>query len=119
MKITKPFTGLESLSYDVIGLYPSYILVCTIFGKWRHTCGCTLRQHLKHTASFCDIMGKSKQNCQYIRKRKVEHHKSDSSLGTISRGLKESRSSVQQLYVSINTTEMSCHHTARHRDRCL
>ena len=54
------------------------------------------KTHLKHTAScVCDIMGKSKEISQDIRKRIVDFHKSGSSLGTISRCLKVPRSSVQ------------------------
>lgn len=55
------------------------------------------KAHLKHTASLCNIMGKSKEISQDIRKRIVDVHKSGSSLGAISRCLKVPRSSVQTI----------------------
>ena len=55
------------------------------------------KAHLKHTASLCNIMGKSKEISQDIRKRIVDLHESGSSLGEISRFLKVPRSSVQTI----------------------
>ena len=59
---------------------------------WMH-----IKAHLKHRASFFDIMGKSREINQDIRKRIVDLHKCGSSLGAISRCLKVPRSSVQTI----------------------
>ena len=54
---------------------------------WQHVSwltghlGMYLRPHLKHFASLFEIMGKSKEIVQEIRKRIMERHKSGSSLG--------------------------------------
>ena len=71
------------------------------------------KAHLKHIASICNIMGKSKEISQDIRKRILDLHESGSSLGEMSRFLKVPRSSVQ---TSINTMGMSSHHTAQEGD---
>ena len=68
----------------------------TVFELIRHT-PVDFKAHLKHTASLCNIMGKSKEISQDIRKRIVDFHKSGSSLGAISRCLKVPRSSVQTI----------------------
>ena len=74
------------------------IIVCWNFGPllltelWMH-----IKAHLKHRASFFDIMGKSREINQDIRKRIVDLHKCGSSLGAISRCLKVPRSSVQTI----------------------
>ena len=64
----------------------------------------------KLSASLLDIMGKSKEISQDLRKQIVDLHKSGSSLGAISKGLKVPRSSVQTIvhkYKHHDTTQPS------------
>ena len=56
-------------------------LIDIISVNWRHTCGCISRPTFKLSASLLDIMGKSIEISQDIRKEIVELHKSGSSLG--------------------------------------
>ena len=61
-------------------------------------------------ASLLDIMGKSKLISQDLRKNILDHHKSGSSLGLISKHLKVPRSSVQTIvckYKHHGTTQPS------------
>ena len=60
------------------------------------------------TSSLLDIMGKSKEISQDFRKKIVDLHKSDSSLGAISKCLKVPSSSVQTIvrkYKHYETTQ--------------
>ena len=68
------------------------------------------KAHLKHTASLCNIMVKSKEISQDIRKRIVNLHKSGSFLGAISRCHVHL---FKQLYASVDTMGMSSHYTAQ------
>ena len=63
----------------------------------RGTCGCISRPPFKLSASLLDIMGKSKEIHQDLRKKIVDLHKSGSSLGAISKCLKVPRSYVQTI----------------------
>ena len=63
----------------------------------RWTCGCISRPTFKLSASLLDIMGKSKETSQDLRKTIVDLHKSGSSLGATSKCLKVPRSSVQTI----------------------
>uniref|UniRef100_A0AAZ3PNX5 Transposase Tc1-like domain-containing protein n=1 Tax=Oncorhynchus tshawytscha TaxID=74940 RepID=A0AAZ3PNX5_ONCTS len=69
-------------------------LIDIIGVNWRCTCGCISGPTLKLSASLLDIMGKSKEISQDLRKNIVDLHKSGSSLGAISKHLKVPRSSV-------------------------
>ena len=69
-------------------------LIDIIRVNWRCTCGCISRPTFKLSASLLDIMGKSKQISQDLRKKIVDLHKSGSSLGAISKCLKVPRLSV-------------------------
>ena len=55
------------------------------------------KAYLKHSASLLDIIGKSKELSQDLRKKCVDLRKADSSLGAISKHLKVPRSSVQTI----------------------
>ena len=68
-----------------------------IWVNWRCTCGCISRPTFKLSASLLDIMGKSKEISQDLRKKCVDLHKSGSSLGAIFKHLKVPRSSVQTI----------------------
>jgi len=59
---------------------------------WTH-----IKAHLKHRASFFDIVGKSREINHDIRKRILNLHKCGSSLCAISRCLKVPHSSVQTI----------------------
>ncbi|CDQ76082.1 unnamed protein product [Oncorhynchus mykiss] len=64
----------------------------------------------KRSASLLDIMGKSKEISQDLRKTIVDLHKSGSSLGAISKRLKVPRSSVKTIvrkYKHHGTTQLS------------
>ena len=74
-----------------------------IWVNWRCTCGCISRPTFKLSASLLDIMGKSKEISQDLRK-------SGSSLREISKRLKVPRSSVQTIvrkYKHHGTTQPS------------
>uniref|UniRef100_A0AAZ3QG17 Transposase Tc1-like domain-containing protein n=1 Tax=Oncorhynchus tshawytscha TaxID=74940 RepID=A0AAZ3QG17_ONCTS len=74
------------------------------------TSGCISRPTFKLSASLLDIMGKSKEISQDLRKNIVDFHKSGSSLGAISKCLKVPRSSVQTIvrkYKHHGTTQQS------------
>ena len=61
------------------------------------------KAYLLTQASLHDIMGKSKEISQDLRKKIVDLHKSGSSLGAISKCLKVPRSSVQTIVRTYNT----------------
>ena len=85
-------------------------LIDIIWVDWRCTCGCTSRLTFKLSASLLDIMGKSKEISQNLRNKIVDLHKSDSSLGAISKCMKVPRSCVQTIvckYKHHGTTEPS------------
>ena len=85
-------------------------LIDIICVNWRCTCGCISRPTFKLSASLLDIMGKSKQISQDLRKKIVHLHKSCSSLGAISKCLKVPHSSVQTIvskYKHQGTTQLS------------
>ena len=65
-----------------------------IWVNWRCTCWCIFSPTFKLTASLLDIMGKSKEISQDLRKKIVDLHKSGSA---ISKCLKVPRSSVQTI----------------------
>uniref|UniRef100_A0AAZ3S5U5 Sleeping Beauty transposase HTH domain-containing protein n=1 Tax=Oncorhynchus tshawytscha TaxID=74940 RepID=A0AAZ3S5U5_ONCTS len=68
------------------------------------------RPSFKFSASLLDIMGKSKEISQDLRKTIVDLHKSGSSLGAISKCLKVPHSSVQTIvrkYKHNGTTQPS------------
>ena len=78
--------------------------------SWRCTCGYISKPTFKHSVSLLDIMGKSKEISQDLRKEFVDLHKSGSSLGGISKRLKVLRSSVQTIlrkYEHYGTTQLS------------
>uniref|UniRef100_A0AAZ3PBE6 Sleeping Beauty transposase HTH domain-containing protein n=1 Tax=Oncorhynchus tshawytscha TaxID=74940 RepID=A0AAZ3PBE6_ONCTS len=79
--------------------------------NWRSTCGCISRPTFKLSASLLDIMGKSKEISQDLRRKKiVDLHKSGSSLGSISKPLKVPCSFVQTMvckYKHHGTTQLS------------
>ena len=80
---------------------------------WR----CISRPTFKLSASLLDIMGKSKEIRQDLRKKMVDFHKSGSSLGAISKRLKVPRSTVQTIvckYKHHGTTQPSYHSGRRH-----
>ena len=88
-----------------------------IWVNWRCTCGCISRPTFKLTASLLDIMGKSKEISQVFRNKIVDLHKSGSSLGAISKGLKLPHSSVQttvRKYKHHGTTQQSYRSGRRH-----
>ena len=71
----------------------------------------------KLSASLLDIMGKSKEISQDIRKKIVDLHKSGSSLGAISKHLKVPHSSVQTIvrkYEHHGSTQPSYRSGRRH-----
>jgi transposase len=72
-------------------------LIDIIRVNWRCTCGCISKPTFKLSASLLDIMVKSKEISQDLRKNIVDLHKSGSSLGAISKCLKVPRSSVQTI----------------------
>ena len=85
-------------------------LIDIICVNWRCTCECISRPTFKLCASSLDIMGKSKEISQVLRKKIVDLHKSGSSLGAISKRLKVPRSSVQTIvrkYKHHGTTQPS------------
>ena len=87
-------------------------LIDIIWVNWRCTCGCISRPTFKLSASLLDIMGKSKEISQDLRKNIVDLHKSGSSLGAISKCLNVPRSSVQTIvrkYKHYGTTQPSYH----------
>ena len=95
-----------------------------ILVNWRCTCECISRPTFKLSASLLDIMGKSKEISQDLSKKIVDH-KSDSSLGAISKRLKIPRSSVQTIvrnYKHHGTTQPSYRSGRRRvlspRDEC-
>ena len=63
-----------------------------------------------------DIMGKSKEISQDLRKRTVDLHKSGSSLGTISKRLNVPSSSVQTIVRKYGTMGPRSRHTAQEGD---
>ena len=92
-------------------------LIDIIWVNWRCTCGCISRPTFKLSASLLDIMGKSKEISQDLRKRIVELHKSGSSLREISKCLKVPCSSVQTIvhkYKHHGTTQSSHRSGRRH-----
>ena len=92
-------------------------LIDIIEVNWRCTCGCISKSTFKLSASLLDIMGKSKEISQDLRKKIVDLHKSGSSLGVISKLLKVPRSSVQTIvrkYKHHGTTQPS-YHSGRRR----
>ena len=93
--------------------------------SFESTCGCISRPTFKLSASLLDIMGKSKEISQDLRKKIVDLHKSVSSLGAISKRLKVPRSSVQTIvrkYKYHWTTQLSYRSGMRQflspRDEC-
>jgi hypothetical protein len=50
-------------------------LIYIIRANWRCTCGCISRPTFKLSASLLDIMGKSKEISQYLRKKIVDLRK--------------------------------------------
>ena len=72
-------------------------LIDVIWVNCRCTCGCISSPTFKLSASLLDIMVKSKEISQDLRKKIVDLHKSDSSLGAISKCLMVPRSSVQTI----------------------
>ena len=71
----------------------------------------------KLSASLLDIMGKSKEISQNLRKKIVDLHKCGSSLGAISKYLKVPHPSVQTIvhtYKHHGTTQPSYHSGKRH-----
>ena len=79
-------------------------LIYIICVNWKCTCGCVSRPTFKLSATLLDIMGKSKEISQDLRK------KSGSSLGAISKHLKVPHSSVQTIvrkYKHHGTTQPS------------
>ena len=93
-------------------------LIDIISVNWRCTCGCISRPTFKLSATLLDIMGKSKEISQDLRKRIVDLHKSGSSLGTISKHLKVPHSSVHTIvckYKHYGTPQPSYHS----RRRCV
>ena len=60
-------------------------LIDIIWVNWRCTCGCISRPTFQRSASLLDIMGKSKEISQDLRKTIVDLYKSGSSLGAISK----------------------------------
>ena len=91
-------------------------LIDIIWVNWRFTCGCFSRPTFKLSASLLDIMGKSKEISQDLRKETVDLHKSESSLGEISKRLKIPCSSVQTIvrnYKHNGTTQPSYHSRRR------
>ena len=93
--------------------------------NWRCTCGCISRPTFKLSVSSLDIMGKSKEIRQDLRKKIVDLHKSGLSLGAIYKCLKVPRSSVKTIarkYKHHGTTQPSCHSGRRRvlspRDNC-
>ena len=85
---------------------------------WQFTCGCISRPTFKLSASLLDIMAKSKEISQDLRKKIVDLHKSGSSLRAISKCLKVPRSSVQTIVR--NTMGPRSRHTTQEGDAfCL
>ena len=72
-------------------------LIEIISVNWRCTCGCISKPTFKLSASLLDIMGKSKEISQDLRKKIVDLHKSGSFLGAISKHLKVPHSSVKTI----------------------
>jgi transposase len=83
-------------------------LIDIIGVNWRCICGCISRPTFKLSASWLDIMGKSKEISQDLQI--VDLHKSGPALGAISKCLKILRSSVQTIvrkYTHHGTTQPS------------
>ena len=92
-------------------------LIDIIWINWWYTCGCISRPTFKLSASLLDIIGKSEEIRQDLRKRIVDLHKSGSSLGAISKCLKVPRSSVLTIvrkYQHHGTTQPSYRPRMRH-----
>ena len=86
------------------------MIIDIIWVIWRCTFGCISRPTLKLGASLLDIMGKSEEISQDLRKKCVNLHKPGSSLGAISKHLKVPRSSIQTIvpkYKHHGTTQPS------------
>jgi transposase len=95
-----------------MALEASFGLIDIIWVNLRCNCGCISRTTFKLSASLLDIMGKSKEISQDLRKKIVDLHKSCSSLGAISKCLKVPRSSVQTIVRNTKhhgTTQPSYH----------
>ena len=93
-----------------MALEASERVIDIIWVKWRCTCGCISRPTFKLSASLLDIIGKSKEISQDLRKKSVDLHKSGSSLGAVTQCLKVPRSSVQTIvrkYKHHGTTQPS------------
>ena len=92
-------------------------LIDIIWVNWSCTCGCISRPTFKLSASLLNIMGKSKEISQDLRKNIVDLHKSVSSLGAISKRQKVPRSSVQTIvrkYKHHGTTQLPYCSRRRH-----
>jgi transposase len=81
-----------------MALEASERLVDIIWVNWRCTCVCTSSPTFKLSVTLLDIMGKSKEISQDLRRKTiVDLHKSGSSMWYISKCLKVPRSSVQTI----------------------
>ena len=93
-----------------MALQASDRLIDIIWVNWRYTCGGISKPAFKLSASLLDIIGKSKEIRQHLRKEIVDLHKSGSSLGAISKCLKVPSSFVQTIerkYKHHGTTQPS------------
>lgn len=63
----------QSPNDDVTVLQASDWLIHNTWDKERQVCGCILSQHLKHAASFHDIMKNEKKSAKSYKKRVIKH----------------------------------------------
>jgi hypothetical protein len=96
-KLTVPSNSWKIPENDVMVLEPSDRLNDIIGVNWRCTCGCISRPTFKLSTSLLDVMGKTKEISQDLRKKIIDLHKSGSSLRAISKCLKVPHSPVQTI----------------------
>ena len=119
-KLTVSLNSLEIPENDDMAWEASDRLIDIIWVNWRCTCGCISRPTFKLSASLLDIIGKSKEISQDLRKKNVDLHKSGSSLGAISKCLKVPHSSVQTIVRKYKHHGPCSCHTAQEGDAlCL
>ena len=68
-KLTVPLNSLEHSRKYVMALEASDRLIDIIWVNWRCTCGCISRPFFKLSTALLDIMGKSKEISQDLRKK--------------------------------------------------
>ena len=111
-ELTVPLNSLENSRK----LCHGFRIIDIICVSWRSTCGCISSPTFKLSASLLDIIGKSKEISQDLR-RKIVDLQSGSSLGAISKCLNVPCSSVKTIvckYKHHGTTQPSYRSGRRH-----